>query len=173
MSRLARPAPRAGRGRPGPARERGSALVEFSWLALLLMVPLVYLLLAVFDVQRGSYAVSDGTRAAARAYSLASSPGEGKARAEAALRQALADQGLEGHPHDLRITCRPADACLQPGSTVTVEVSAQIVLPFVPEALGGGRPTFRVSSVQTVPYGSYRPGRGDQAGPSDQAGAGR
>ena len=36
----------------GRRDERGSAVVEFSWLAILLMVPLVYVMLAVFDVQR-------------------------------------------------------------------------------------------------------------------------
>ena len=31
--------------------QRGSALVEFTWLAILLMVPLLYIVLAVFEVQ--------------------------------------------------------------------------------------------------------------------------
>lgn len=141
--------------------ERGSALVELTWLALLLMVPLVYVLLAVFEVQRGALAVSDGTRAAARAYSLAPSPVLGDQRARAAFRQALADQGVADLAHDVRVSCTPAGACLQPGSTVTVEASAQVVLPLAPDVLGSSRPTFRVSSVQTVPYGSYRPGHDD------------
>ena len=47
--------------------ERGSALIEMTWLSLLLLVPLVYVLVAVFVVQSGSYAVSGAARAAARA----------------------------------------------------------------------------------------------------------
>ena len=136
--------------------ERGSALVELTWLGLLLMVPLVYLLLGVFEVQRASFAVTDGTRAAARAYALAPSPGAGQERARAAVRQALADQGLHDLDPTVRVTCSPSRACLQPGSTVTVDVSAQVALPLAPDILGSGRPSFRVSSVQTVPYGSYR-----------------
>ena len=38
--------------------ERGSAIVEFHFLGLLLLVPLVYVLLAVLDVQRASYGVT-------------------------------------------------------------------------------------------------------------------
>ena len=38
--------------------EDGTALVEVTWLALLLLVPLVYLLVAAFDVQRASFGVS-------------------------------------------------------------------------------------------------------------------
>ena len=44
--------------------ERGTALVEVTWLAVLLLVPLVYLVLAVFDVQRSAFAVNAATRAA-------------------------------------------------------------------------------------------------------------
>ena len=32
--------------------ERGSALVEVTWLSLLLLIPLLYVVLAVFEVQR-------------------------------------------------------------------------------------------------------------------------
>ena len=38
--------------------ESGSALVEVVWLGILLMVPLVYVMLSVFDVQRGAFGVS-------------------------------------------------------------------------------------------------------------------
>nr|MBA2738363.1 hypothetical protein [Nocardioidaceae bacterium] len=59
--------------------ERGSALVEFTWLCLLLLVPMVYLLLAAMDVQRASYAATAASRAAGRAYVLA--PDTASARA--------------------------------------------------------------------------------------------
>ena len=71
--------------------ESGSALVELTWLSLLLLVPLVYVLLAVFAVQSGSYAVSGAARAAARAYALA--PDEASA---------------PGRAGDARAACHPA-----------------------------------------------------------------
>lgn len=134
--------------------ERGSALVEVTWLALLLMVPLVYVLLSVFDVQRGAFGVSSASRAAGRAYALADSPAEGRERARAAAALALRDQGLDDF--ELEISCRPDNAsCLTPGSVVRVVVRTQVHLPLAPDALGGGAPTFRVESVHEVPFGTY------------------
>lgn len=49
------------------ARERGNALVEFTWLAVLLMIPLVYLMLTVFQVQKAAYAMEAASREAGRA----------------------------------------------------------------------------------------------------------
>ena len=50
--------------------ERGNAILEFHFLGLLLLVPLVYILLAVLDVQRSSYGVTQAAREAARVYSV-------------------------------------------------------------------------------------------------------
>ena len=44
----------------------GNAIIEFVYLAVLLMVPLVYVLLTVFRVQGAAYAVSSAAREAGR-----------------------------------------------------------------------------------------------------------
>jgi len=136
--------------------EAGSAVVEVVWLSLLLMVPLVYLMLAVFDVQRGAFGVSSASRAAGRAYALADSDADGHRRASAAARLALEDQGVATGGMEVEVTCRPEPQdCLSPGSDITVLVRARVALPLVPAALGGGAPSFRVESVHRVPYGRY------------------
>lgn len=135
--------------------ESGSALVEFVWLAMLLLVPLVYLLLAVFDVQRAAFGASAASRAAGRAYALADTDAEGLVRARAAVEVALADQGVD-QPADLQITCDPAPPCHRRGSTIIVRVSSRVTLPLVPAALGGGAPGFAVASEHRVPIGRYR-----------------
>ncbi len=135
--------------------ESGSALVEFVWLAMLLLVPLVYVLLAVFDVQRAAFGASAASRAAGRAYALADTDSEGLTRARAAVRVALADQGVDA-PVDLAITCEPAPPCHRRGSTIVVRVSSNVVLPLVPAAVGGGAPSFAVASEHRVPIGRYR-----------------
>lgn len=138
--------------------DTGSALVEVTWLAILLMVPLVYVLLAVFDVQRGAFGVSAASRAAGRAYALADSDPDGWRRARAAATVALADQGVDDF--DLAITCTPTPSdCLAPGSVLTIVVRSQVTLPLAPPALGGGAPSFRVESVHRVPVGRYVEGR--------------
>ena len=144
----------------GRRGEDGTALVEAVWLVLLLLVPLVYVLLAVFDVQRASYAVSGAARAAARAYSLAPDEGSAPARARAAAAVALRDHDVQPGEVRLRVTCRPApDNCLAPGSSIQVELSHQVLLPLAPSALGGVAPSFRVESSHTVAYGTYREDR--------------
>ena len=82
--------------------ESGSALVEFAWLGLILMVPLVWIVISVFEVQRGAFAISGAARAAGRAYALADSDAAGMVQARAAARDALNDQGAQGQPFALR-----------------------------------------------------------------------
>ncbi|HSX68527.1 hypothetical protein [Nocardioides sp.] len=135
--------------------EAGSALVEFVWLAMLLLVPLVYVVLAVFDVQRAAFGASAASRAAGRAYALADSDAEGLRRARAVVEVAMADQGVE-QPVDLVVTCEPDPPCHRRGSTIIVRVSSRVVLPLVPAALGGGAPSFAVASEHRVPIGRYR-----------------
>jgi Flp pilus assembly protein TadG len=141
--------------------ERGSAVVEFSWLAILLMVPLVYVMLAVFDVQRASYGATAATRAAGRAFIIVPaglSEDDARARAFDAARLAMKDQGMELSPDQLRITCDPA--CLEPGSTVTVTLDTEVRLPLIPDALGGEPPAIHLSASHTEPYGNYREAKG-------------
>ncbi|MFI6681133.1 hypothetical protein [Kribbella sp. NPDC050470] len=142
--------------------QRGSAVVEFSWLALLLMVPLVYVMLAVFDVQRASYGATAATRAAGRAFVIVPaglSEDEARGRAFEAARLAMKDQGMELSSDELSITCNPA--CLEPGSTVTVTLDTAVRLPLIPDALGGEPPAVHISASHTEPYGDYREAKGD------------
>ena len=142
------------------ADERGSALVEAVWLTLLLLVPLIYVLMATFDVQRAAYGVSGAARAAARAYSLSPDEGSAASRARAAATVALRDQQVPVDAVALAVSCRPAPAnCLAPGSSISVAVQYQVPLPLVPQALGGGRPSIRVEASHTVAYGTYREDR--------------
>ena len=76
--------------------ESGSALVEFTWLALLLMIPLVYVVITLVTVQRSAYGATEAARAAGRAYILA--PDVETARERARRRGcslAMRDQGVD------------------------------------------------------------------------------
>lgn len=144
------------RGRRG---DRGSALVEFTWLAIILIIPLIWIVMSVFEVQRGAFGVSGGARAAGRAYSLAPDHATGEARARQAVRLALADQGLEGQAFDVTIACdRPGidGTCFSGGAVVTVRVATQVDLPMLPAILGGDSPSFHLDGTHTVPYGTYQ-----------------
>ena len=139
--------------------EQGSAIVEFVWLAVLLLVPLLYILLAVFAAQRASFATSAAARSAGRAFVTAPDQTTAFARAREAARLAFADQGLEGQPR-LVITCRPdPGACLSPGSVVEARVQTTVLLPLMPAALGRQAPSFSVNASHQAPYGTFREAR--------------
>jgi len=140
--------------------ERGTALVELTWLAILFMVPLLYIVLAVFAVQRSSFGVSAAARAAGRAFVLSPTEAEARPRAFAAARVAMQDQRLELDRATITLTCEPDPGnCLAPGETVAVSASYPVPLPLVPAALGGNTPSILVQAVHRAPYGQYRQDR--------------
>jgi hypothetical protein len=140
--------------------EWGTAIVEFVWLAILLLVPLLYIVLAVFDTQRASYAASAAARSASRAFVTSPDQATAYARAEAAARLAFGDQGIEPADFTLTISCRPDPRhCLTPGSVVSAEVSSAADLPLMPSALGGNTPRIAVAAIHRSPYGTFREAR--------------
>lgn len=112
--------------------ERGSAIVEFHFLGILLLVPLVYIMLAVLDVQRTAYGVTQAAREAGRIY--VATGNEYAARAAATV--ALADHDIEPSGVELTVQC-DADPCYQPGGEITVTVQSSVPLPLVPDVLAG------------------------------------
>ncbi len=135
--------------------DKGTATVEFIWLTLLLLMPFVYLLIAVFDTQRAAYGVSTASRSAARAFLQANDATAGDPRARLAARVALKDQGLGSA--SVQVTCLPTPAsCFEPGSLVRVVVRVKQPLPLTPSALGAQLGGVTVDSTHTEPYGSYR-----------------
>ena len=137
--------------------ERGTATVEFVWLTILLLLPFVYILIAVFDTQRASYAVSSASRSAARAYLMSADPSSAEQRARLAAQVSLGDQGVDA---DVLIACLPSPGdCLQPGSSVQVIVRTVQPLPLTPSALGDQLGGIRVDSIHTESFGTYRAGR--------------
>ena len=140
-----------------PRGEDGSALVELTWLGILLLIPMLWIVLSVFEVQRGAFAVSGAARAAGRAYALAPTDAEGRQRAEAAAAQALTDQGIHGVPLDVRITCTPYPRdCHSGTSVITVVVASRVDLPLLPAFLGGSAPSFALDATHSVPIGQFQ-----------------
>lgn len=135
--------------------EDGSALVEVVWLGVLLLVPVLWIVLSVFEVQRGAFAVTSAARSAARAYSLAETDVAGQDRARTAIRQALDDQGGDDRGFRFEVTCGGGD-CHVPGAVITVRVWTNVDLPLLPAVLGGEAPSFRLDSAHTVPIGQFR-----------------
>jgi Flp pilus assembly protein TadG len=125
---------------PRARSDAGTAVVEFVTLAVLLMVPLAYVVLTVFEVQRAAYAATAATREAGRAYTTAADSDDAGRRAQTAAAIALADHGLELAPGQLTITCGDGRACLSPGARVQVHLDTEVSLPLLPRIFAGRSP---------------------------------
>jgi hypothetical protein len=110
-----------------PTGDDGSAMLEFTYLAVLLMVPLLYILTTTFQVQRAAFGVTEAARQAGRAYATAADEAQGAALADRAARLAMRDQGVElAEPPAVQ-----APQGLRPGASVRVEVLHRVPLPLV------------------------------------------
>jgi Flp pilus assembly protein TadG len=137
-----RGAERVRRGAERPTRgDDGSASIEFLTVGLLLIVPLVYLVIALAAVQGAALGVEGAARQAARVF--VQSPDQSSARAAAgtAIAVTLGDYGVDAGGARMRITCAPhPDRCLTRRAFVTVRIDATVDLPLVPPALGAVLP---------------------------------
>jgi hypothetical protein len=133
------------------AGERGSALVEFVFVALVVFVPLVYLVAGFSAVQRGVFASSAAAREAGRALGTAPDPLTGQARAERAVRLAIEDQSVDAT--DVRLAYAPAGAgcdaagsytpTLAPGEVFSVCVTVTVRIPLLPDFIDANTATGR------------------------------
>jgi hypothetical protein len=119
------------------ASEEGSAIVEFLGVGLLLLIPLIYLILTLGELQAATFAVHGGAREAARMLVTAPNVEQGVADAQAAVDLALADQGFSGGT--LHLSCATND-CFVAGGTVVIEVGLDVPLPWMPDFVQGAVP---------------------------------
>lgn len=137
---------------PPPDSQQGSAIVEFVFLAVLLMVPVAYLILTVGALQGGAYAVVGAADQAAKVFVLQSDDGAGRLAAEAAVSLAVADMGFD--PADARLTITCDGGCLTPGTMVRARVTLRVDLPLV-----GGLPGTRLSAAEVEASAAQKVGR--------------
>ena len=118
--------------------DRGSAVVEFLAGALLLLLPVLYLVLVLGRLQAATFAAEGAAREAGRAFTTSPTVAEAFPRATASVRIALDDQGFEDVDASsaLVVACSSV-TCLEPGSDVRVRVSFEVPLPMVPEFVQG------------------------------------
>lgn len=118
--------------------ERGSAVVEFVFLAVLLMVPLLYLVMTLSRIQAAAYAASTAAREAGRAFVTASEPAAARERASAAARIAFEDQGF-GPDGALTMAC-DGTPCLRPDGRIEMTTTVTVPLPLIPSFARGAVP---------------------------------
>ncbi len=133
------------------AGERGSALVEFVFVALVVFVPLVYVVAGFSAVQRGVFAATAAAREAGRALATAPDAVSGLARAERAAQVAVGDQSVEATDVRLSYVAAGADCgsvggytpTLAPGEEFSVCATVTVRIPLLPEFIDANTATGR------------------------------
>jgi hypothetical protein len=126
--------------------DSGNAMVEFIFLGVLLLVPLIYLVVALSAVQRNTYGVTQAAREAGRTFARTGDAGAARYAAELALR----DQHVS--TSDLRLaavpgggTCTGAQGLspelLEPGAVFELCVIRTMTIPGIPSFLDARRNT--------------------------------
>jgi Flp pilus assembly protein TadG len=129
--------------------EDGSALVEFVFVAVVVFVPLVYIVAGFSAVQRGVFASAAAAREAGRAMGTAPDPVSGHDRALRAAQLAVEDQAVDAT--DLQVAYAPAGAdceaagsyapTLGPGEEFSVCVTVTVRIPLMPEFIDANTAT--------------------------------
>jgi hypothetical protein len=127
------------------ADEEGSASLEFIVAGVLLLVPIMYLMLALGTIQGQSLGVEAAARHTARAISTATDPDDAAQRAERVLASVAGEYGIDPGALDIGWDCTDAAGeCPSAGATFVVTVQTRAVLPFMP-------PVFGLDDIAAVP----------------------
>ncbi len=125
-------------------RDEGSAIIEFLGMSLVLLIPLVYLVVALSRIQAGAFGAEFAAREASRGAVVAgvqaledganrsTAMGAASRRGNAITELAVEDFGFDAD-QSTRVTfsCKP-QTCLSPGSDVVAMVEITVDLPGVP-----------------------------------------
>jgi hypothetical protein len=124
--------------------ERGSALVEFGFIALVVWVPLIYIVAGFSAVPRGVFASAAAAREAGRAMATAPDPATGQDRALRAAALAVEDRAVDAT--DVRLAYAAAGVgcaagaggytpTLTPGEEFSMCVTLTVRIPMLPEVI--------------------------------------
>ena len=123
-------------------------MIEFLALAVMLLIPAIWFLVGVAQIQAATYAAIGAADQATKMYTSSEAAAEVRAqRSEAAVSAALADFGIS--PEQSTITRHCSEDCEQPGSLVRYEVDIRVPLPFIPEFGGWDHSLVSVSASST------------------------
>jgi hypothetical protein len=150
---------------PRVGRDDGSAIVEFLGMSLLLLVPLLYLVVALSRIQAGAFgsefasreasrgAVVAGVQSLERGDNLDQAVAAADRRGSAVAALAVEDFGFEvDRSTKVSFACQP-EPCLSPGSDVIATVEIRVDLPGVPGFVRGWLPlgvTLKSASASAV-----------------------
>ena len=128
------------------SREEGNAIVEFIGWSAVLVVPVLYLVVTLAQIQATTFAVSSAADAASRVLEVDDSP-SAMDKAQVATELSLSDQGLDADSEgSLTVTC--AHGCAR-GQAAIVKVAVGVDLPGF-ASLGIGRDVVVVDTERAI-----------------------
>lgn len=132
----------------------GSAALEFIAVGVILLVPLVYLVIALGTIQEQTLGAEAAARHIARVISRAPDEAAAAERSDAVLAGVVDEYGLDSDSVEMTLVCTPAAvACPSAGATIVVTITTRVQLPLVPELFGLDRATavpVQAEAVQKV-----------------------
>ncbi|MET3804101.1 Flp pilus assembly protein TadG [Nakamurella sp. UYEF19] len=143
----------------------GRAIIEVIFLAVLILIPVVYILISLIRLQATTFAVTQAARDAGRAIDSAPTIADGIDRAQQIAAIDLADQNVAAASITLQFIA-PGTECtsanqitptLEPGAAYDLCVTAVVTLPGVPTVLTGDHNT--VTGVYSIRISELREGR--------------
>lgn len=124
--------------------EGGSASLEFITVGLILLVPLVYLIVALGTIQSQALGVETASRQLARTIASAPDAATAELRAQRVREAIAAEYGIDPSHLDVQVRCSTPGPCPAAGAVVSVTVATEVALPLVP-------PVFGLDQVSRVP----------------------
>lgn len=137
----------------GRRGEDGRASLEFLVAAVILLIPVLMLVVSLWELQRAQFATEAAARHAVRVYSLHTSSAQAANASQRALAHALEQWGVQG---SYRAALRCSSDCLDPGSWVEISVVVSVPIgPFPPVPMGN-QFTVPVRSSASALISAYR-----------------
>lgn len=131
--------------------DEGSAALEFITVGVILLVPLVYLIIALGAIQEQTLGVEAAARHTARAIATAPDAETAARRGDAVLTGVIAEYGLDAGEVDVTLSCAPVGSgCPAAGATLIVSVNARVRLPLIPPLFGLDRAASVVVEAQSA-----------------------
>lgn len=126
----------------------GEATIEFIGVAVMLLVPLFYLIMVVANVQAAAFAATGASSQISR---LVTWHNLDQTTLQRTLDLAVSDFGLNGASSQVEVTCRPT--CQGVNANAVVRVEMDVPLPLVPDFLASALPlSIPVTTVQSSQF---------------------
>jgi hypothetical protein len=135
-------------------RDDGAAIPEFIVVAVGILIPIGYIVVALAQVLGAHAAAQHAVREAGRVFIRDTAVHAGQWRAQQAASIAFADRGIDLPDQALRLECEPS--CLVPGGTVRAVVDWDMPLPWLPGSLASFV-SVPISASEEFVIDTYRP----------------